>query len=50
MSESSAASRGTVTSSWYRNDDGQIYILSPWRLVDFWTWTQAPDLDDYVLD
>ena len=39
----------TVTTSWYQNDDGRIYILSPWRLVDFWTWTRQPDFDEFVL-
>ena len=28
-------------SSWYRNASGRIYILSPWRLVDYWAWTRA---------
>ena len=42
-------SHPSIRSSWYRNEEGEIYILSPWRLVDYWTWTKAPDLDDYVL-
>ena len=29
--------------------DGNIYGLSPWRLVDLWDWTREPDLDDFVL-
>ena len=40
-------SHRSIKSSWYRNDDGEIYILSPWRLVDYWTWTREPDLADY---
>ena len=28
---------------------GNIYGLSPWRLVDLWDWTREPDLDDFVL-
>ena len=35
--------------SWYRNDDGEIYILSPWRLVDYWAWTKAPDPEHFEL-
>jgi 4-hydroxyacetophenone monooxygenase len=42
-------SHPSIKSSWYRNEEGGIYILSPWRLVDYWAWTKAPDLDDYVL-
>ena len=32
-----------VLSGLYRPDEGEIYILSPWRLVDYWSWTKAPD-------
>jgi 4-hydroxyacetophenone monooxygenase len=42
-------SHPSIKSSWYRNDAGRIYILSPWRLVDYWSWTRQPDLDDFVL-
>ena len=42
-------SHPTIRSSWYRNDEGEIYILSPWRLVDYWTWTKAPDPDHFTL-
>jgi 4-hydroxyacetophenone monooxygenase len=38
-----------VEHSWYKAADGHIYGLSPWRLVDFWDWTRAPDPDDFVL-
>ena len=27
----------------------KIHVLSPWRLVDYWTWTKAPDPDDFVV-
>jgi 4-hydroxyacetophenone monooxygenase len=37
----------SIRSSWYRNDDGEIYILSPWRLVDYWSWTREPDPAHY---
>jgi 4-hydroxyacetophenone monooxygenase len=39
----------SIRHSWYRNADGRIYILSPWRLVDFWDWTREPDMGHYVL-
>lgn len=35
--------------SWYKNDKGRVTTTSPWRLVDYWRWTQAPDLADFVL-
>ncbi|MCW5893689.1 MAG: NAD(P)/FAD-dependent oxidoreductase [bacterium] len=35
--------------SWYKNAAGKIVTTSPWRLVDYWRWTQAPDLADYEL-
>ncbi len=42
-------SHPSVKHSWYRNEAGDIYILSPWRLVDFWNWTREPDPAHYVL-
>ena len=39
----------SVAHSWYKAADGNIYGLSPWRLVDFWGWTREPDLDDFIL-
>jgi 4-hydroxyacetophenone monooxygenase len=42
-------SHPSIRSSWYRNPEGRIYILSPWRLVDYWAWTRAPDLTEYVV-
>jgi 4-hydroxyacetophenone monooxygenase len=35
--------------SWYKNSQGRVVTNSPWRLVDYWTMTQSPDLEDYVL-
>jgi len=40
-------SHPSIKSSWYRNQSGRIHILSPWRLVDYWTWTRQPDLADF---
>ncbi len=41
-------SHPSIKSSWYRNAEGRIYILSPWRLVDYWRWTHEPDPTDFV--
>ena len=42
-------SQPTIKHSYYKNDDGLVHSLSPWRLVDFWAWTRTPDPDDFVL-
>jgi 4-hydroxyacetophenone monooxygenase len=42
-------SHPSIRHSWYRNESGRIFILSPWRLVDFWSWTRAPDADAFTL-
>lgn len=36
----------SIEHSWYKSDDGRIYGLSPWRLVDYWNWTREPDPAD----
>ena len=33
--------------SWYRNSKGRVVTTSPWRLVDYWGWTQAINPSDY---
>ncbi len=38
-----------VTHSWFKNPEGKIHVLSPWRLVDYWDWTREPDPDDFVI-
>ena len=35
--------------SWYKNDRGVVINTSPWRLIDYWAWTKAPDLSEYRL-
>ncbi|HUL19161.1 MAG TPA: NAD(P)/FAD-dependent oxidoreductase [Steroidobacteraceae bacterium] len=35
--------------SWYRNKAGRVVTTSPWRLADYWKWTRAPNLKDYIL-
>jgi len=40
-------SHPSIEHSWYKNAEGKIHILSPWRLVDYWAWTREPDPGDY---
>ncbi len=42
-------SHPSVTHSWFKNPEGKIHVLSPWRLVDYWSWTRRPEIDDFVL-
>lgn len=42
-------SHPSITRSWYKNQSGQVTVLSPWRLLDFWRWTRQPDMADYRL-
>jgi 4-hydroxyacetophenone monooxygenase len=37
-----------IEHSFYKNSEGDVQCLSPWRLVDFWAWTRTLDRDDYV--
>ena len=39
----------SVRRSWYKGPDGNVYVLSPWRLVDYWTMTKWPEFEDYVV-
>ena len=43
-------SHPSIRSSWYRNREGRVTVLSPWRLVDYWRWTKEPRLEDFELD
>jgi 4-hydroxyacetophenone monooxygenase len=42
-------SQPSIRHSFYKNAHGEVHGLSPWRLVDYWSWTREPDLDDFVL-
>ena len=33
--------------SWYKNKSGRIISIMPWRLVDYWKFTNKPDITDY---
>ena len=37
----------SVRHSHFKNAHGEIHTLSPWRLVDYWTWTKKPDLSEF---
>ncbi len=36
--------------NWYRNDDGRVVAVLPWRIVEYWEMTRAVNLDDYVTE
>lgn len=40
-------SQPSIKHSFYKNKFGEVYGLSPWRLVDYWTWTRQPDPGDF---
>ena len=42
-------SQPSVKYSFYKNAFGEVHILSPWRLVDYWAWTREPNRDDFVV-
>ena len=42
-------SQPSVRHSFFKNAYGEIHVLSPWRLVDYWSWTKEPDLADFVV-
>lgn len=39
----------SIEHSWYKAADGNVYVLSPWRLVDYWNRTATAAEDDHVL-
>ena len=42
-------SQPSIKHSFFKNAYGEIHGLSPWRLVDYWTWTRTLDPDDFVV-
>ena len=34
-------------SSWYQNSKGKVVTTSPWRLVEYWNWTNNFNEDEY---
>jgi len=43
-------SQPSIEHSFFKNSAGEIHVLSPWRIVDYWTWTKEPDLADFEFD
>ena len=41
-------SQPSIKHSFYKNADGVVNSLSPWRLVDYWTWTRTVDPADFL--
>jgi len=42
-------SQPSIKHSFFKNAYGEIHVLSPWRLVDYWRWTKELDIDDFIL-
>jgi 4-hydroxyacetophenone monooxygenase len=42
-------SHPTVEHSHYKNPNGKIYTLLPWRMEQYWEWTRSADAEDYVV-
>jgi 4-hydroxyacetophenone monooxygenase len=36
--------------NWYKNSQGRVTTNSPWRIVDYWTMTRAPEEDAFILE
>lgn len=34
--------------NWYRNDDGRVVAVLPWRIIDYWNMTRAIDPADFI--
>lgn len=37
-------------SNWYRNAEGRVVAVTPWRIIDYWTMTRTVDADDFVVE
>lgn len=33
--------------NWYRNAQGRVFAIMPWRMVDYWRMTREPDLSEF---
>jgi len=40
-------SQPSIEHSFFKNSAGEIHVLSPWRIVDYWAWTKEPDPADF---
>ncbi|WP_055474662.1 flavin-containing monooxygenase [Gordonia sp. HS-NH1] len=36
--------------NWYRNPDGRVVAVLPWRIVDYWARTRTVDLADFLAE
>lgn len=36
-------------SNWYRNQGGRVTTNTPWSMADYWSMTQIPEFNDYVV-
>jgi 4-hydroxyacetophenone monooxygenase len=41
-------SQPSVKHSFFKNAYGEIHVLSPWRIVDYWAWTKEPEFTDFA--
>ena len=39
----------SIEHSWYKAADGNVYVLCPWRLVDYWQMTGRVAPEDHTL-
>jgi 4-hydroxyacetophenone monooxygenase len=42
-------SQPSIKHSHFKNAYGEIWGLSPWRLLDYWAWTRQPDFADFSI-
>ncbi|OBK15523.1 flavin-containing monooxygenase [Mycobacterium asiaticum] len=42
-------SHPAVKHSYFKNADGEIHTVSPWRLNEYWAAVRAPDWSDFIL-
>jgi 4-hydroxyacetophenone monooxygenase len=41
---------GGDVGNWFKNSNGRVVTNSPWRMVDYWSWTREPDFADYLIE
>lgn len=34
--------------NWYKNSKGRVVMTTPWKMIDYWTWTSALNPDDFT--
>jgi 4-hydroxyacetophenone monooxygenase len=42
-------SHPAVKHSYFKNSDGEIHTVSPWRLNEYWVATREPDWSNFVV-